>query len=48
MKIHEYQGKSLFRQAGVPVLRGIPCTTPAAAEAAARELADVVARELGA
>ncbi len=42
MKIHEYQGKTLFRQAGVPVLRGIPCTTPEAVEAAARELASPV------
>ena len=42
MKIHEYQGKALFRQHGVPVLRGIPCTTPEAVEAAARELASPV------
>jgi succinyl-CoA synthetase beta subunit len=42
MKIHEYQGKSLFRAHGVPVLRGIPCTTPEAAEAAARELGSPV------
>ncbi|HAT09233.1 MAG TPA: ADP-forming succinate--CoA ligase subunit beta [Planctomycetes bacterium] len=42
MKIHEYQGKSLFRAHGVPVLRGIPCTTPEAAEAAARELGSAV------
>ena len=34
MKIHEYQGKQLFRQYGVPVLRGISVTTPEAAEAA--------------
>jgi succinyl-CoA synthetase beta subunit len=25
MKIHEYQGKELLRQFGVPVPRGIPC-----------------------
>jgi len=42
MKIHEYQGKTLFRQHGVPVLRGIPATTPEAAEAAARELGSPV------
>ena len=28
MKIHEYQAKQLFRQAGVPVLEGIVATTP--------------------
>ena len=38
MKIHEYQGKQLFAQYGVPVLKGIPCTDAAAAGAAAREL----------
>src|SRR5258708_6086159 len=42
MKIHEYQGKQLFRQHGVPVLRGIACTTAEAAEAAARELGSPV------
>jgi len=42
MKIHEYQGKQLFRTYGVPVLRGIACTTPDAAEAAARELGSPV------
>jgi len=42
MKIHEYQGKTLFRQYGVPVLRGIPCTTPEAVESAARELGSPV------
>ena len=42
MKIHEYQGKQLFRTYGVPVLRGIPCHTPDAAEAAARELGSPV------
>jgi succinyl-CoA synthetase beta subunit len=42
MKIHEYQGKQLFRQYGVPVLRGISVTTPEAAEAAAKELGSPV------
>jgi len=42
MKIHEYQGKQLFRTYGVPVLRGIPCHTPEAAEAAAKELGSPV------
>ncbi len=38
MKIHEYQGKELFRKYGVPVPRGILATTPAEAEQAARQL----------
>jgi succinyl-CoA synthetase beta subunit len=38
MKIHEYQGKELFRKFGVPVPRGILATTPEQAEQAAREL----------
>ncbi len=42
MKIHEYQGKQLFKRYGVPVLRGIACTTVDAAEAAARELGSPV------
>ena len=42
MKIHEYQGKQLFRTHGVPVLRGIACTTVDQAEAAARELGSPV------
>ena len=42
MKIHEFQGKQLFKQYGVPVLRGIPVTTADAAEAAARELGSPV------
>ena len=28
MKIHEYQGKELFRKYGVPTPRGILATTP--------------------
>jgi succinyl-CoA synthetase beta subunit len=42
MKIHEYQGKQLFKSHGVPVLRGIAATTPEAVEAAARELGSPV------
>jgi succinyl-CoA synthetase beta subunit len=42
MKIHEYQGKQLFRTYGVPVLRGIPVHSPEAAEAAAKELGSPV------
>jgi succinyl-CoA synthetase beta subunit len=42
MKIHEYQGKQLFRHYGVPVLRGIACTTAEQAGAAARELGSPV------
>ena len=42
MKIHEYQGKQLFAQYGVPVLKGIPCTTAEEAEKAAAELGSPV------
>jgi succinyl-CoA synthetase beta subunit len=43
MKIHEYQGKELLRNYGVPVPRGIVARTPDEAEAAATELGtDVV------
>lgn len=43
MKIHEYQGKELLKQYGVPTPRGIVAKTPEEAEAAARELGtDVV------
>ncbi len=38
MKIHEYQGKELLRNFGVPVPRGIVAETPEEAENAAREL----------
>ena len=27
MNIHEYQGKALLKQHGVPVLEGVHCTT---------------------
>jgi succinyl-CoA synthetase beta subunit len=42
MKIHEYQGKQLFAQYGVPVLKGIPCTSAAEAQSAAAELGSPV------
>src|SRR6476620_11591029 len=38
MKIHEYQGKAILKDYGVPVPRGIVARTPDEAEAAAREL----------
>jgi len=43
MKIHEYQGKELFRQAGVPVLDGIVATTPDEAVAAYDRLGGKIA-----
>jgi succinyl-CoA synthetase beta subunit len=43
MKIHEYQGKTLLKEYGVPVPRGIVARTADEAEAAAKELGtDVV------
>jgi succinyl-CoA synthetase beta subunit len=42
VKIHEYQGKKLFRAFGVPVLNGMACTNPDLAEAAARQLGSPV------
>jgi succinyl-CoA synthetase beta subunit len=43
MKIHEYQGKALLKEYGVPVPRGIVARSADKAEAAARELGtDVV------
>lgn len=38
MKIHEYQGKAILKEFGVPVPRGIVARTPDEAEGAAREL----------
>jgi succinyl-CoA synthetase beta subunit len=38
MKIHEYQGKQIFKKYGVPVPRGIVCRTAAEAEQAHRAL----------
>ncbi len=43
MKIHEYQAKELFRQAGVPVLEGIVATTPEEAAAAYQKLGGSIA-----
>src|SRR5687767_12808140 len=43
MKIHEYQGKALLRDHGVPVPRGIVVRTPDEAEAAAKELGTDIA-----
>tara|TARA_R110002049_G_scaffold72490_2_gene187062 strand:- start:53612 stop:54796 length:1185 start_codon:yes stop_codon:yes gene_type:complete len=43
MKIHEYQGKQLFRQAGVPVLEGIVAKTPDEAAAAYNTLGGKIA-----
>ncbi|MDG2224148.1 MAG: ADP-forming succinate--CoA ligase subunit beta [Rubripirellula sp.] len=43
MKIHEYQGKELFRQAGVPVLEGIVATSPDDAVAAYEKLGGPIA-----
>jgi succinyl-CoA synthetase beta subunit len=43
MKIHEYQAKELFRQAGVPVLEGILATTPDEAAAAYDKLGGSIA-----
>lgn len=43
MKIHEYQGKELFRQAGVPVLDGIVASTVEEANAAYDRLGGQVA-----
>ena len=38
MDLYEYQGKELFRRAGIPVSEGRLATTPAEARAAAEEL----------
>ena len=38
MNIHEYQGKAVLREYGVPVSRGRAIFAPAEAEAAAQEL----------
>lgn len=43
MKIHEYQGKELFRQAGVPVLDGHMVETPEDAAAAYQKLGGSIA-----
>ncbi len=43
MKIHEYQGKQLFRKAGVPVLEGLVAKTPEEAAAAYDKLGGSIA-----
>lgn len=42
MKIHEYQGKAILKEYGVPVPRGIVARSPEEAETAARELGSEV------
>ena len=42
MKIHEYQGKEIFKKYGIPVPRGILATTADAVETAAKKLATPV------
>ncbi len=43
MKIHEYQAKQLFRDAGIPVPQGLLALTPGEAGDAARDLGGLVA-----
>ncbi|NVK25547.1 MAG: succinate--CoA ligase subunit beta, partial [Gammaproteobacteria bacterium] len=38
MNLHEYQGKQLFAQYGLPVSKGIATETPAEAAAAADQI----------
>ena len=38
MNLHEYQGKQLFRQYGLPVSDGIACDTPEEAVEAAKKI----------
>ena len=38
MNLHEYQGKQLFAQYGLPVSQGIACDTPKEVEAAVKEI----------
>ena len=38
MNLHEYQGKQLFREYGLPVSNGVACETAAEAVAAAKEI----------
>src|SRR5438552_3373802 len=44
MKLHEYQGKELFRRQGMPVPEGVVATSPAQVEEAARRLGRVVVK----
>jgi succinyl-CoA synthetase beta subunit len=43
MKIHEFQGKELFRASGVPTLQGVVAGTPDEAEAAYKSLGGKIA-----
>ncbi len=38
MNLHEYQGKQLFAEYGLPVSKGVACSTPEEAVAAAKEI----------
>ena len=38
MNLHEYQGKQLFAEYGLPVSKGVACSTPAEAAAAADQI----------
>ncbi len=38
MNLHEYQGKQLFAQYGLPVSKGFACDTPKEVENAIREI----------
>ncbi|MEL6548380.1 MAG: ATP-grasp domain-containing protein, partial [Myxococcota bacterium] len=42
MNIHEFQGKEIFRERGIPVPRGMVAKTAEEAEAAAKELGGTV------
>ena len=42
MNIHEYQGKSLFRGAGLPVVAGVHCTSVEQALSAYDDLASKI------
>jgi succinyl-CoA synthetase beta subunit len=44
MKLHEYQGKELFRNVGMPVPQGVVATTPQEVEEAARQMGRVVVK----
>lgn len=44
MKLHEYQGKELFRRHGMPVPQGVVASTPEQVEEAARTMGRVVVK----
>ncbi len=44
MKLHEYQGKELFRNVGMPVPQGVVATTAQEVEEAARQMGRVVVK----